>query len=228
MTVETIDAPSLKAPSAVYRAIGPEIIAVHGERSAAHPSATGAMLLRGSSRRQKDEPGRPRRQQMGSPGAIDDCRLARRGFDALRFANRWRMTKKIGVDTVSVAGGQVPHREALRSLHGPDQPDRVPALAMPVLARARQGMSIQLVGPCGPRPICSPIGRRLKAQTSRQLPRHPYSFPDRTQTRLPMRPRSNMLCPMSKPQLEQGCAASHMRREISPDIPEQESTTRVR
>lgn len=178
VTVETIDAPSLKAPSAVYRAIGPEILAVHGERFGAHPERYGSdvaarieQAAEGSSQDVLDA------NRWGAQARSMIARLHADGFDALVSPTVGALTKKIGVDTVSVAGGQVPHREALAAFTAPINRIGVPALALPVASTAHQGMSIQLIGPMWSEAGLLAVGAALEGANVTAVASPPIVFP---------------------------------------------------
>lgn len=164
MTVETIDAPSLTPPSAVYLAIGPEIIAVHGERYSSHPERYGADV---AARIEQAAEGTSQdvleAQRWGAQARSAISRLHAAGFSALVSPTVGSLTKTIGVDTVSVKGGQVPHRDALATFTAPINRIGVPALAMPVTSTPRQGVSVQLVGPMWSEARLLAIGAALEA-----------------------------------------------------------------
>ena len=177
VTVETIDAPELSPPPAVYRAIGPEIIAVHGARLAAHPERYGVDV---AARIRQAAEGTTsdvlEAQRWGAQARSTIARLRSSGFDALLSPTVGSMTKTIGVDTVSVQGGQVPHREALATFTAPINRIGTPALAMPVAGTPRQGMSIQIVGTMWSEAHLLAIGAALEAANVTAVTSPPIFF----------------------------------------------------
>jgi aspartyl-tRNA(Asn)/glutamyl-tRNA(Gln) amidotransferase subunit A len=177
VTVETIDAPELTPPPAVYRAIGPEIIAVHGDRLAAHPERFGADVAarirqagEGTSEDVLDA------NKWGSQARSTVARLRAAGFDALVSPTVGALTKTIGVDTVSVRSGEVPHREALATFTAPINRIGTPSLAMPIAGTPRQGVSIQLVGSMWSEAHLLAIGSALEAENVTAVTTPPIFF----------------------------------------------------
>ena len=163
-TLEFLDVPSLEPPDAVYRAIGPEIIAVHGERYSAHPERYGPDVgLRIEQAATATAEDLLEAQRWAAQARSVIARARSDGFDALVSPTVGALTKTIGVDTVTVSGGEVPHREALSTYTAPINRIGVPALALPVVGTERQGMSIQLVGPMWSEAELLAIGSALES-----------------------------------------------------------------
>jgi Asp-tRNA(Asn)/Glu-tRNA(Gln) amidotransferase A subunit family amidase len=148
MDVREISVGELAPVPAVTAAIGPEIIAVHGERYRNHPDRYGADVasrIEASAAATTDDVLTAERWGSAARAAIS--RLAEAGFDALIAPTVGAMTKVIGDDDVDIDGRKVFHREALARFTAPINRIRVPALSLPVAGTAGQGVSVQLVGP---------------------------------------------------------------------------------
>jgi aspartyl-tRNA(Asn)/glutamyl-tRNA(Gln) amidotransferase subunit A len=146
-TVERIDVPQLAPPPEVARAIGPDVVRLHGQRLDEHPDRFGAdVAARITECRKATAEDLIVAERWASAARAEIARLTAAGFDALVAPTVGVLTKRIGIDTVEVAGRAVPHRDALASFTSPINRIRVPAVAAPVAGTAHQGVSVQLVG----------------------------------------------------------------------------------
>jgi Asp-tRNA(Asn)/Glu-tRNA(Gln) amidotransferase A subunit family amidase len=147
VTVERIDVPHLAPPPEVARAIGPDVVWLHGQRLDEHPDRFGAdVAARIAECRKATATDLIVAERWGSAARAEIARLSAAGFDALVAPTVGVLAKRIGIDTVEVTGGTVPHRDALARFTSPINRIRVPAVAAPVAGTARQGVSVQLVG----------------------------------------------------------------------------------
>jgi aspartyl-tRNA(Asn)/glutamyl-tRNA(Gln) amidotransferase subunit A len=146
--IEELDVPELAPPDEVPRAIGPEIMAVHGERYAEHPERYGedvALRIEQSSEATARDLLTAQRWGMQARAVID--RLATDGFDALVCPTVGAMHKTIGVDTIPIDGFHVFHRDVLSRFTSPINRIGIPSLSAPVSDTPHQGVSVQLIGP---------------------------------------------------------------------------------
>mgnify|MGYP001819721966 CR=1 FL=1 len=147
-TVAEVDAPALATIPEVATAIGPEIIAVHGARYASHPERYGRDVgERIEASRGVDAATVMAAERWGSRARATIDRLCAESHDVLIGPTVGALTKTIGDPDVDIDGERIFHRVALASFTAPINRMRVPALAAPVAGTARQGVSMQLVGP---------------------------------------------------------------------------------
>ncbi len=158
----------------VTAAIGPEIIAVHGERYRAHPDRYGkdvAQRIEAAGSATADDVLAAERWGSAARAAI--TRLTDAGYDALVAPTVGVMTKVIGEDDVDVDGKKVFHREALARFTAPINRIRVPSLSFPVAGTAGQGVSLQLVGPMWSESRLLGIASRLETERVLEVLRPP-------------------------------------------------------
>ena len=147
VTVEDLDDPALAPDPSLGAAIGPEIIAVHGERFEKHRERYGTDVAE--------------RIELAKSSTIDDVLVSERwGAGARAALERHRQRgvtvfvsptvgvthKTIGTATVDVDGTEVFHREAMARFTSPINRIRVPAMSVPVSGSGGPGISVQLVG----------------------------------------------------------------------------------
>lgn len=148
VAVEDVDAPELAPIPELARAIGPEILLVHGRRYRDHAERYGRDVAE-----RIDEAGTATAEDLviaerwGSSARASIERLTRAGIAALVAPTVGAQQKVIGIDTVDIDGQPVFHRSALAAFTAPINRIRVPALAAPIAGSGHQGVSFQLVGP---------------------------------------------------------------------------------
>jgi aspartyl-tRNA(Asn)/glutamyl-tRNA(Gln) amidotransferase subunit A len=177
-TVDHLDVPALAPPVEVARAIGPEIVRLHGQRLDEHPDRYGRDVAARIAECRHATAGDVIAAERWASGArAEIARLSLEGFDALVAPTVGVLSKHIGVDTVTVAGGSVPHREALARFTAPINRIRVPAIAAPVAGTPHQGVSVQLVGPMWSEASLLAVAASLESAGVLKAGEPPVSFP---------------------------------------------------
>ncbi len=177
-TLERLDVPALAPPVEVARAIGPEIVRLHGQRLAEHPGRYGPdVAARIAECRHATADDIITAERWASGARAEIARLSIEGFDALVAPTVGVLSKTIGVDTVMVAGGSVQHREALARFTAPINRIRVPAIAAPVAGTPHQGVSVQLVGPMWSEASLLAVAASLESAGVLKAGEPPVSFP---------------------------------------------------
>ncbi len=177
VTVDEVDVPALAAIPEVATAIGPEIIAVHGTRYASHPERYGRDVgERIEASRGVDAATVMAAERWGSMARATIARLCDENYDVLVSPTVGALTKTIGDPDVDIDGERVFHRIALASFTAPINRMRVPALAAPVADTARQGVSVQLVGPMWTEARLLGVARALEDARVFEVRRPPIFF----------------------------------------------------
>lgn len=164
VTVERVDAPELAPIPELGAAIGPEVMAVHGERFATHRDRYGpdvAERIELARTGSADDVIAAERWGAGARAALD--RLMAEGFDAAVSPTVGVVAKTIGKDDVEVDGAPVQHRKAMAAFTAPINRMRVPALAAPVADTAGPGVSVQIVTPRWTEPDLLAIASALES-----------------------------------------------------------------
>ena len=147
VVVEDLDDPALAPDPSLGAAIGPEIIAVHGERFARHPERYGpdvAERIELAQSSTTDDVLASERWGAGARAALE--RHRQRGVTAFISPTVGVTHKTIGTPIVNVDGTEVFHREAMARFTSPINRIRVPALSVPVAGTGGPGVSVQVVG----------------------------------------------------------------------------------
>jgi Asp-tRNA(Asn)/Glu-tRNA(Gln) amidotransferase A subunit family amidase len=148
VSIIDIDEPGLQPDAGVERAVGTEILTVHGARFAESPEGYGPET-------------RVRIENAAGGSAADVlasvewrskaqgimARLTNAGIDVLLAPTVGGMTKVIGVDEMDLGDKKVAHRELLARFTAPINHIGVPSLSAPITATEKPGVSVQLVGP---------------------------------------------------------------------------------
>ena len=177
VAVEDVDAASLAPPAALGPAIGPEIVAVHGERYRAHPERYGRDVgLRIEQAADGTAEDVLEAERWGSAARATIARIAADGFDALVCPTVGALRKVIGEDDVDIDGTRVFHRKPLARFTAPINRIRTPAIALPVAGTPDQGVSVQLIGPMWSEADLLGIASSLEGAGVIEVCRPPISF----------------------------------------------------
>lgn len=148
VAVEDIDAPGLAPIPELGKAIGPEIMLVHGQRFHEHAERYGRDVAERIAEAATATPDDLlAAERWGSSARASIERLSMAGIAALVAPTVGAQQKVIGVDTIDIDGRPVFHRSVLAPFTAPVNRIRVPALAAPIAGSGRQNVSFQLVGP---------------------------------------------------------------------------------
>lgn len=175
--VQEVDVPALAPIPELARAIGPEVMAVHGKRFAHHRDRYGpdvAARIDAISDATSADLLAAERWGSAARAALD--RLVLDGFAAAVSPTVGVLRKTIGNDTVDVDGRRVPHRESMAAFTAPINRMRVPAIAAPVAGTPDPGVSVQLVGPMWAEGDLLGIARLLERSGVIEVRRPPVFF----------------------------------------------------
>jgi Asp-tRNA(Asn)/Glu-tRNA(Gln) amidotransferase A subunit family amidase len=148
VSIVDIDEPELQPDAGVERAVGAEILTVHGARFAESPEGYG--------------PATRARLANAAGGSAEDvlaavawrtraqatmARLSDSGVDVLIAPTVGGMAKMIGEHEMDLDGEKVPHRSLLATFTAPINHIGVPSLSAPITGTGAPGVSVQLIGP---------------------------------------------------------------------------------
>jgi aspartyl-tRNA(Asn)/glutamyl-tRNA(Gln) amidotransferase subunit A len=177
VTFEDVDEPSLAPIPALTAAIGPEVIEVHGDRYRTHPERFGADV---ATRIEAAFAGTGLdvvvAERWGSAARATVARLTGSGIDALVCPTVGAPSKVIGVDTITVDGTEIPHRNVLARFTAPINRMRVPAIVGPIFGTPLPGISVQIVGEMWSEARLLAIARALEGHDVLQVREPPIYF----------------------------------------------------
>jgi Asp-tRNA(Asn)/Glu-tRNA(Gln) amidotransferase A subunit family amidase len=142
-----VDEPSLLPDPDAERAVGFEIMAVHGERFGETPegySPATRVRLENAARGAAEDV--LAAMAWRSAAKATTARLVASGIDVLIAPTTGGMTKTIGEDEMDLDGTKVSHRKLLATFCAPINQIGVPSLAAPITGTGAPPVSVQLVG----------------------------------------------------------------------------------
>jgi Asp-tRNA(Asn)/Glu-tRNA(Gln) amidotransferase A subunit family amidase len=148
VSILDIDEPGLQPDAGTQRAVGAEILAVHGARFTESPEGYGPetrIRLENAAGASAADVLAGVEWRSGAQGIM--ARLWNAGIDVVVAPTAGGMTKVIGVDEMDLGDKKVPHRELLATFTAPINHIGVPSLSAPITGTGEPGVSVQLIGP---------------------------------------------------------------------------------